>query len=261
MHLGNGAITPECAAVTLGAAAIGLGAATWSLRHEPISRQKLALAAGLGAMVFAAQAVNVPILPGSSAHLVGGVLLAWALGPGLGAWMMTLILVVQALAMGDGGTMALGANVLNMALLPAGIVALGKRAKIAEGRWSQAWAGILAACSVPIAALLIALQTALFRSSGELAGWSEFAVRMIGVHLLVGIAEGGLTVVLLAAIAGWKATPALQSNWRPAVVSLCLAGLLGVASFWSSPLPDTYESSAEQSRMGWLLGDEPAESH
>jgi len=255
MHLGNGAITPECAAVTLGAAAIGLGAATWSLRREPVSRQKLALAAGLGAMVFAAQAVNVPVLPGSSAHLVGGVLLAWLLGPGLGAWVMTLILVVQALALGDGGVMALGANVLNMALLPAGIVTLGKRAKLAEGRWSQLAAGFLAACSVPLAALLIVGQTALFRSSGELQGWSDFAVRMIGVHLLVGLAEGGLTVVLLAMIAGWKVTPVQQANWRPTGVSLGLAALLGVASLWSSSLPDTYESSAQQAQLGWMLED------
>jgi cobalt/nickel transport system permease protein len=255
MHLGNGAITPECAAVTLGAAAIGLGAATWSLRREPVSRQKLALAAGLGAMVFAAQAVNVPILPGSSAHLVGGVLLAWALGPGLGAWVMTLVLLVQALALGDGGVMALGANVLNMALLPAGMVAIGKRAKLAEGRWSQMAAGLLAACSVPLAALLIVVQTALFRSSLELPGWSDFAVRMIGAHLLVGLAEGGLTVILLAMIAGLKATPVQQANWRPTWVSLCLAALLGVASFWSSPLPDTYESSAQQAQMGWMLED------
>lgn len=260
MHLGNGAITPECAAVTLGAAAVGLGAAAWSLRHEPISRQKLALAGGLGALVFAAQAVNVPILPGSSAHLVGGVLLAWALGPGLGAWIMALILVIQALAMGDGGVMALGANVLNMALLPAGLVAAGKRLRLAEGKWSQVWAGALAACSVPLAALLIVGQTALFRSGSELPGWGDFAVRMIGVHLLVGIAEGGLTVVLLAAIAGLRTSAEGQRTWRPALVSLCLAGLLGVASLWSSRLPDTYESSAEQSRMGWLLEESPSDS-
>lgn len=259
MHLGNGAITPECAAVTLGTAAIGLSAASWSLKREPVSRQKLALAAGLGVMVFAAQAVNVPILPGSSAHLVGGVLLAWALGPGLGAWVMALVLVVQAMALGDGGVMTLGANVLNMALLPAGIVAAGKRAKMAEGRWSQMGVGFLAACSVPLAALLIVGQTALFRSSGELAGWSDFAVRMIGVHLLVGLAEGGLTVVLLAAITGWKATWTQRAEWRPTIVSLCLAALLGIASAWSSPLPDTYESSAQQARMAWMLHGEPVQ--
>ena len=64
MHLGNGALTPECAAITLGAAAVGLGAATVAIRRQPLSREQLALAVGLGSLVFAAQAVNVPVLPG-----------------------------------------------------------------------------------------------------------------------------------------------------------------------------------------------------
>jgi ABC-type Co2+ transport system permease subunit len=77
MHLGNGAITPECVAITLSAASAGLGLCAWSARREARPLSKLGFAAGLGAFVFAAQAVNVPILPGISAHLVGGVLLAW----------------------------------------------------------------------------------------------------------------------------------------------------------------------------------------
>ncbi len=63
MHLGNDAITPECVALTLGAAGTGLAAAAIGMRREPLSRQKLALAGGLGAAVFAAQAINVPVLP------------------------------------------------------------------------------------------------------------------------------------------------------------------------------------------------------
>jgi cobalt/nickel transport system permease protein len=257
MHLGNGAITPECAVLTFGAAATGLGIAAIAARRELVSRHQLVQAVGLGALVFAAQAVNVPILPSSSAHLVGGVLLAWVLGPGLGAWVMTVVLTIQALALGDGGLMALGANVLNMALLPAGLVALGKRAEAAAGRWSWVRPGLLAAVSIPLAALLIVGQTAAFRSGAELAGWSEFAVRMVGIHLLVGLAEGGLTVVLLAAVAGLK--NAEQRSWRPIWVSLCLAALLGLASLWSSPLPDGFESSAEQARMSWILDSASAD--
>src|SRR5262245_37103232 len=123
MHLGNGALTPECAALAFGAAGIGLAAAGADVARElrgcdgAASRQKLILAAGLGTLVFAAQALNVPVLPGVSAHLVGGVLLAWMLGPGRGAWTMALILGLQAAVLGDGGITALGANILNMAIL------------------------------------------------------------------------------------------------------------------------------------------------
>jgi cobalt/nickel transport system permease protein len=139
MHLGNEAITPECAAITLVGAGLGLAAAGVQIRRQPVSREQVALAAGLGALVFAAQAINVPVLPGTSAHLVGGVLLAWMIGPGLAAWTMAIVLLVQAVMLGDGGLAAYGANVINMALLPAGAVALCRKLQVAEvRRWQRA---------------------------------------------------------------------------------------------------------------------------
>jgi len=85
MHLGNGAITPECVVLSYGAAAAGLMAGAPAARAAGLTRDKLLLAAGLGSLIFAAQAVNVPVWPGISGHLVGGVLLAALLGPALGA--------------------------------------------------------------------------------------------------------------------------------------------------------------------------------
>jgi cobalt/nickel transport system permease protein len=266
MHLGNDAITPECVALTMGAAGIGLGAAAVRLRREAMSRQKLALAAGLGAMVFAAQAINVPVLPGTSAHLVGGVLLAWTLGPSLGAWTMALILAVQALVLGDGGLAALGANVLNMALLPAAMVAVCRQLQTSEGRWGHASAVLVAAASVPLAALLIVGETALFRSASELAGWQEFAVRLIGSHLWIGMIEGGLTLAILVVLARLathgmpqRAFPTAdrmpQTSSTAARLATALAIALAVVSPWSSELPDGYEAAAQQSEMGWLLGE------
>jgi cobalt/nickel transport system permease protein len=252
MHLGNDAITPECVVLTLGAAGIGLGAAAVSLRREPMSRQKLALAAGLGALVFAAQAINVPVLPGTSAHLVGGVLLAWALGPGLGVWTMALILAVQALVLGDGGLAALGANVLNMAILPAGAVAIARQMKLTEGRWGYAWASLAAAATVPLAALLIVGETALFRSGPEVAGWQTFAAWMIGTHLWIGLAEGGLTLALVVAL-DRASQPSSVVSWKSAAVAAMAAVLLALASPFSSALPDGYEASAQAAGLDQLL--------
>src|SRR5262249_23091387 len=122
MHLAGGALTPQCVALTTGAAAAGLAASAVALRNTRPSRDKLLMAVALGSFVFAAQAINVPIAPGMSAHLVGGVLLAWMLGPAHGALTMAVILAIQAVVFGDGAVVSLGANVLNMALLPAAIV-------------------------------------------------------------------------------------------------------------------------------------------
>src|SRR6185295_9062393 len=100
------------------------------------------LAAMLGGFVFAAQMFNVPVLPGISAHLVGGVLLTWMLGPSLGAWTMALILAIQAAALGDGGLASLGANIVNMALLPAGAVYALRRVDCQQSSLAAVAAGL-----------------------------------------------------------------------------------------------------------------------
>src|SRR5437762_5868447 len=189
MHLGNGAITPECAAVTYGAAAAGLAAGAAALRVNRPTVEKLRLAAGLGFAVFVAQAINVQVAPGMSGHLVGGVLLASLLGPALGAWTMASVLAVQAIALGDGGIAALGANIINMALVPAGIVAVAEPTKM-TGTARPTMMGIAGVLSVVLAAVLIAGETAMFRPASELAAWSAFAVRMIGYHVWIGVIEG-----------------------------------------------------------------------
>src|SRR5262245_52871151 len=161
MHLGNGAITLECAALTYGAAAVGLGASLVALRRSGVATDKLLLAGGLGTVVFAAQAMNVPGAPGASAHLVGAWPLASILGPALGAWTMVLVLAIQSLALGDGGIAALGANVLNMALLPAGIVFSLRRfvgEDVLLGRPSAAL-GVAASVAVVLSAALIVVET------------------------------------------------------------------------------------------------------
>jgi cobalt/nickel transport system permease protein len=253
MHLGNEALTPECAVITGCLAAAGLAAAGVHLRHEPRSRPQAALAAGLGALVFAAQAINVPVLAGTSAHLVGGVLLAYALGPALGSLTMAIVLVLQALVLGDGGLAALGANILNMALLPAGLVAGVQRLVAGGSRWSPLAGAAVAALSVPLAAALIVGETALFRSADELAGWQDFAARMIGTHLWVGIGEGALTLLTLAALAA-LAKPVGEAAYRPAIACGSIALALTVLVFpLGSALPDGYEAAAESSGLANLL--------
>jgi cobalt/nickel transport system permease protein len=166
---------------------------------------------------------------------------------------MAIVLAVQALVLGDGGLAAFGANVINMALLPAGAVALCRRLQVAEGRWSLATCGLVAAITVPLAALLIVGQTALFRSGAELAGWSECAARMVGTHLAIGAIEAGLTVVLVAGLA-WLRQANSAPSWRPAIFCTTAAiALAAIAAPWSSALPDGYEAAASGAGLESLL--------
>jgi cobalt/nickel transport system permease protein len=256
MHLGNGAITPECAALTFGAAAAGLAASTVAAGKAGVTKDKLLLAAGLGCLVLAAQAINVPIGSGTSAHLVGGVLLASLLGPGLGAWTMAIVLAVQAVLLGDGGMAALGANVLNMAILPAGLVAVAQRLlpQTENSLARSAWIGLAAGLAVVLAAGMIVVETAAFRSAAELTSWGSFAALMLGTHAWIGVLEGAMTAGLVAALVPIASRSESRFAWRPALVGIAV--MIAVAALVlpiSSALPDGYEAAAQASGMGWLL--------
>jgi len=198
---------------------------------------------------------NVPVAPGTSAHFVGGVLLAWLLGPGLGAWTMAIVLAVQAIALGDGGILAWGANVLNMALLPAGLVAAAQRLNQLGGHSTRALltVGTIAALAMPLAAALIVGETALFRPLAELTGWSEFAVRVIGIHLWIGLIEGCATT---AVVILWQLARVAHRGLSVRPFVGCVAAFVAAAALlagMSSTLPDGYQAAAQASGMGWLL--------
>src|SRR4051812_25489266 len=99
MHLGNGAMTPECGLVALSAAVVGATAAVYAAKQRGLSNPQVRMAGVFGAAVFAAQLFNVQILPYSSVHLIGGVFLAWALGPPLGLLTMSGLLLLQAISL------------------------------------------------------------------------------------------------------------------------------------------------------------------
>ena len=60
---------------------------------------------------------NVPIPDGTTAHAVGGVLIAVLLGPWAAVVAVSVALLIQALFFGDGGVLAYGANAFNMAFV------------------------------------------------------------------------------------------------------------------------------------------------
>jgi len=166
------------------------------------------------------------------------------------------VLTAQALLLGDGGIAALGANVLNMALLPAGIVAAIRRLEpvTASPIAPRTTLALAAGLAVPLAAVLIVAETALFRPLAELTGWTSFAALMLGTHAWIGFLEAGMTTMLVAALMPLASPVSAPTNWRPALVAIA-AGLLLAALLVpiSSSLPDGYEAAAQASGMEWLL--------
>ena len=88
MHIPDGFLSTP-AWVALDAAAIP--AVGWITRRaqSEVEESRIPLLGVRGAFVFAAQMINFPVAPGTSNHLVGGALLAFALGP----WDASLVMV------------------------------------------------------------------------------------------------------------------------------------------------------------------------
>ena len=116
MHIPDGFLNlPTC----LGSAAVSIVALKQAVSKvgQKLDRKQVPLMGVMSAFVFAAQMLNFPIIGGTSGHLIGAALLAVLLGPWTASLIMTSILLIQGLVFMDGGISALGANLLNMAVI------------------------------------------------------------------------------------------------------------------------------------------------
>lgn len=152
MHIPDGFLsTPVWAAMD--AAALPAAAYAVKRAQRDFEDARIPLLGVMGAFVFAAQLINFPVGVGTSSHLVGGALLAYTLGPAAASVVMAAILAIQAFVFQDGGVLALGANVFNMAI--AGVLAgYLPYHLLGGGRWRRAAIFAGGALSVLVSALL-----------------------------------------------------------------------------------------------------------
>jgi len=202
MHMANELLSVPVAVGTMAIAAGAVGLICRKLK-DVITSEKLAIMGILGAFVFAAQMVNfqLPAMPGTSGHIVGAVLLAIILGPHPGAIVISSVVIIQCLIFQDGGLLALGCNIINMALVPSYLGYFLYRT-VTAGPFSsiRTYIAAMLACmfAIEAGAVLVPVQASL---SGVLAvPLSTFLVTMLGVHFLVGFIEGLITVAVLAYI-------------------------------------------------------------
>jgi cobalt/nickel transport system permease protein len=191
----------------------------------------------MGAFIFAAQMINFPVGIGTSGHLVGGALLACMLGAAPAALVMTAIIAIQAFVFQDGGVLALGANVFNMAI--AGVLAgylpihLWGRTKFRkQAIFAGAFLSVMASASLALGELLI---------SG-IAMPRPVILISLALFAMSALIEGAITVAVVEAIE--KLNPGLVQKTQPssgrAIVAVGAAALLlGVVGFlMASSAPD-----------------------
>jgi cobalt/nickel transport system permease protein len=162
--------------------------------RDEMNEQKLPLVAVLAAGIFALQSFNLPVSMGTSGHLVGGALAAIILGsPFAAIFILTLVLIVQAVLFGDGGITVLGANIINMGVI-GGFVGfytfkglMGATRSMPVSVFIAAWL----ACLIP--ALTCAIEM-------FLAGTFPLQEGLIAMgiyHAIIGIIEGFVTIAAI----------------------------------------------------------------
>jgi cobalt ECF transporter T component CbiQ/cobalamin biosynthesis protein CbiM len=205
VHIPDGYLAP---AVSLALAVPTIPA--WAVATQRVKKvlnnRTVPLLAIFSALSFTVMMFNVPVPGGTTAHGVGGTLIAVVLGPWAAAIAVSAALILQALFFGDGGVMAIFANCLNMGIilpfvgygtyrvLAAGSEVLSTRRAVA--------AGIGAYVGITVAAIAVGIELGLgpvfFSHDGVSQyspyGWSASVPAMILAHALgASIVEGLIT--------------------------------------------------------------------
>lgn len=258
-------ISPAVGGVMYAASA---AAAVYSAKKvkDDFDPKKVPVMGVMGAFVFAAQMINFSIPgTGSSGHFCGGLLLAAILGPYAAFLSMIAVLLIQCLMFADGGILALGCNVWNMAFYACffGYFCIYKpftKKGFSVGR-------IIAACvigsilSLQLGAFSVVLETSI--SGITELPFSVFVAAMQPIHLAIGLVEGLITSAVLVFLL--KARPELldaeaaenKFSMKKVVVILAVVALLvgGGLSLFASSNPDGLEWSVQK-----VTGSEELES-
>ena len=201
MPIPDGFINPVTA-VTMFAVSIAFLAWSWKKVKSDYPQSFVAMLAVSSAFVFAAQIINFPIGFGTSGHLVGGTFLAILLGPYAAMLSMTIVLLMQAFFFADGGLIAFGANVFNMAIiggLSFFVVKLLTRNSKSTRRFASS-VFIASWFSVVIGSLAAAFEIGFSPAFAGVGGIMVTIPAMLFWHVIIGLGEGAITTTLVMSL-------------------------------------------------------------
>lgn len=217
MHIPDGMLSPSTAAISTMAMVPVWTLAARKVRATLGIRQVPMLSLG-AAFCFTIMMFNIPALGGTTAHPVGGTLLAVMLGSWAAVIGISVALAIQALFFGDGGILTLGANCFTMAFalpfvgytsyrLLVRILARTSHSPSVALNIRALAAGIGGYIAVNVAAALVALllgiQPVLFHEQNGHAIYFPFGLSitlpaMLATHLIIaGPAEGVVTFLVV----------------------------------------------------------------
>lgn len=250
MHVPDGFLSTPVAVLLWLAAVVVIGLALSRVNRE-MDEKRVPLMGVMAAAIFAGQMLNFSVTGGTSGHLLGAALATALLGPWAAIVAMTCVVATQAMLFQDGGLLALGANLVNMAIVGVAVASAmltvvrrltgGRRVGLLVAGFLAGWSSIF------VASLACALELAVSGTSP-----ANLAIpAMGGIHALIGVGEGLITAAALALIytARRDVLDPAQAGWNGRALTvwgLVLAVLLAVLSPLASSHPDGLEWVAEQ---------------
>lgn len=211
MHIADGFIDPATAMIMF-AVSITFLAFAWKKVKAEYPQSFVALLAISSAFVFSAQMLNFPIMLGTSGHLVGGTFLAILLGPYAAMLSMTIILMMQAFFFADGGLIAFGANIFNMAIIGASsyfIIKLLTRNSKSPKRFASS-VFVASWLSVVVSSIAAAIEIGTSSVYASAGGIIMILPAVLFYHVLIGLGEGAITTTLVLSLQ--RLRPAIMSG-------------------------------------------------
>ena len=260
MHMADALVSPGVAGVMFACSGIAAGYSIYKVRLEQ-DQKKIPLMGIMGAFVFAAQMINFTIPgTGSSGHICGGMMLSAVLGPYAGFLTMIGVLLIQGLFFADGGLLALGCNVWNMAFYGCFVGALliwrpMMRKGATKGRITLA-SVLGCVLTLQMGAFSVCVET--FISGISELPFGAFLAAMQPIHLAIGLVEGLVTAAVLCFLS--EARPEVlwgmnhegekegRLSFKNTLIVLAVAAALtgGILALFASAYPDGLEWSMEK---------------
>lgn len=229
---------------------------------KQLGEKEIPLVGILAAAIFAGQMLNFTVTGGTSGHLLGAALATVLLGPWAAVLVMTSVVSIQAILFQDGGIIALGANLFNMAIVGVFVsyavltftkkLFKNEKFSIFFGSGLSAWTSIL------FASLACALELAVSGTSP-----ANIAIpAMAGIHALIGVGEAAITFGAVSFIYASRKDLLMKNTVEGKPVKGILIGggvialVLAILSPLASSHPDGLEWVAEQ--KGFLSNAQPA---
>jgi len=160
----------------------------WFLKKN--ASQKIQQIVLVFCLVFTIQMIDFVKIGGIPGHLIGSFLAALVLGPWAGILIISAVLAVQAIFLGDGGIMVLGVNIFNMALVGClgGYYLYLILKKLANNNnlaiFFASWFSVL-------------VMVLAYATEAKITGRTSGVDLLVMVHVLVGVIEGLVTVLAL----------------------------------------------------------------